>query len=83
MPLGVRQRVTTNLSPEFTRGSLATLDRLPPKLRRDPLRFNVSALFAMSDIFPNYRDSFVRLKGRTGVVAGVELRAGPGASPGP
>lgn len=37
----------------FTRGSLATLDQLPPKLRRDPLRFNAPQLFTVPDIFPN------------------------------
>jgi decaprenylphospho-beta-D-ribofuranose 2-oxidase len=37
----------------FTRGSLATIDQLPPKLRRDPLRFNAPQLFSMPDIFPN------------------------------
>ncbi|WP_114719489.1 FAD-binding protein [Rhodococcus sp. AG1013] len=37
----------------FTRGSLATLDQLPPKLRRDPLRFNAPQLFTVPDVFPN------------------------------
>lgn len=37
----------------FTRGSLATLDQLPPRLRRDPLRFNAPQLFTVPDIFPN------------------------------
>ncbi|MFC9789467.1 FAD-binding protein [Rhodococcus sp. NPDC127528] len=37
----------------FTRGSLATLDQLPPKLRRDPLRFNAPQLFTVPDIFPS------------------------------
>ncbi|MBV8181901.1 MAG: FAD-binding oxidoreductase [Mycobacterium sp.] len=37
----------------FTRGSLATLDQLPRKLRRDPLRFNAPQLFTVPDIFPN------------------------------
>lgn len=37
----------------FTRGSLATLDQLPPKLRRDPLRFNAPQLFTVPDIVPN------------------------------
>jgi decaprenylphospho-beta-D-ribofuranose 2-oxidase len=37
----------------FTRGSLATLDQLPPKLRRNPLRFNAPQLFTVPDIFPN------------------------------
>lgn len=36
----------------FTRGSLATLDQLPPRLRRDPLRFNAPQLFTVPDIFP-------------------------------
>jgi len=37
----------------FTRGSLATIDQLPPKLRRDPLRFKAPQLFTVPDIFPN------------------------------
>jgi decaprenylphospho-beta-D-ribofuranose 2-oxidase len=37
----------------FTRGSLATVDQLPPKLQRDPLRFNAPQLFTVPDIFPN------------------------------
>jgi hypothetical protein len=37
----------------FTRGSLAKLDQLPPKLRRDPLRFNAPQLFTVPDTFPN------------------------------
>jgi decaprenylphospho-beta-D-ribofuranose 2-oxidase len=37
----------------FTRGSLATVDQLPAKLRRDPLRFNAPQLFTVPDIFPN------------------------------
>lgn len=37
----------------FTRGSLATVDQLPPKLRRDPLRFNAPQLFTVPDIFPS------------------------------
>lgn len=37
----------------FTRGSLATLDQLPPRLRRDPLRFTAPQLFTVPDIFPN------------------------------
>ncbi|APA97884.1 FAD-binding oxidoreductase [Nocardia seriolae] len=37
----------------FSRGSLATLDQLPPKLRRDPLRFDAPQLFTVPDIFPN------------------------------
>lgn len=37
----------------FTRGSLASLDQLPPKLRRDPLRFNAPQLLTVPDIFPS------------------------------
>ncbi|WP_369638652.1 FAD-binding protein [Nocardia sp. JMUB6875] len=37
----------------FSRGSLATLDQLPVKLRRDPLRFDAPQLFTVPDIFPN------------------------------
>ncbi|QBJ98844.1 FAD-binding oxidoreductase [Rhodococcus sp. ABRD24] len=37
----------------FTRGSLATLDQLPSKLRRDPLRFNAPQLLTVPDVFPN------------------------------
>lgn len=37
----------------FTRGSLATLDELPPRLRRNPLQFNAPQLFTVPDIFPN------------------------------
>lgn len=37
----------------FTRGSLATRDQLPPRLRRDPLRFTAPQLFTVPDIFPN------------------------------
>ncbi|MCZ4558447.1 FAD-binding oxidoreductase [Rhodococcus maanshanensis] len=37
----------------FTRGSLATIDQLPPKLRRDPLRFNAPQLLTVPDIFPS------------------------------
>lgn len=37
----------------FTRGSLASLDQLPPKLRRDPLQFNAPQLLTVPDIFPS------------------------------
>ncbi|WP_219417319.1 FAD-binding oxidoreductase [Pseudonocardia nigra] len=37
----------------LTRGSLATLDELPPKLRRDPLRFEAPQLLSFPDVFPN------------------------------
>jgi decaprenylphospho-beta-D-ribofuranose 2-oxidase len=37
----------------FSRGSLATIDQLPPKLRRDPLRFNAPQLFTVPDVIPN------------------------------
>lgn len=37
----------------FTRGSLATLDQLPAKLRRDPLRFDAPQLLTVPDIFPS------------------------------
>ncbi|MFI5778309.1 FAD-binding protein [Nocardia sp. NPDC051570] len=37
----------------FSRGSLATLDQLPPELRRDPLRFDAPQLFTVPDVFPN------------------------------
>lgn len=37
----------------LTRGSLATLDQLPPKLRRDPLRFEAPQLLRFPDVFPN------------------------------
>lgn len=37
----------------FTRGSLARRDELPPKLRRDPLRFDAPQLATLPDIFPN------------------------------
>ncbi|MBX9639633.1 MAG: FAD-binding oxidoreductase [Mycobacteriaceae bacterium] len=36
-----------------SRGSLATLDRLPEKLRRHPLKFDAPQLFTFPDIFPN------------------------------
>lgn len=37
----------------FGRGSLATLDQLPKKLRRDPLKFDAPRLATMPDVFPN------------------------------
>jgi decaprenylphospho-beta-D-ribofuranose 2-oxidase len=37
----------------LTRGSLATLDQLPPKQRRDPLKFEAPQLFSFPDVFPN------------------------------
>lgn len=37
----------------FSRGSLARLDQLPAKLRRDPLRFDAPQLFTVPDVFPN------------------------------
>ncbi|MEV6560277.1 FAD-binding oxidoreductase [Nocardia sp. NPDC051756] len=37
----------------FSRGSLAKLDQLPVKLRRDPLKFDAPQLFTVPDIFPN------------------------------
>ncbi|MFG1794677.1 FAD-binding protein [Nocardia sp. NPDC049149] len=37
----------------FSRGSLATRDQLPAKLRRDPLKFDAPQLFTVPDIFPN------------------------------
>ncbi|GEM30750.1 decaprenylphosphoryl-beta-D-ribose oxidase [Nocardia neocaledoniensis NBRC 108232] len=37
----------------FSRGSLATLDQLPPKLRSRPLNFDAPQLFTVPDIFPN------------------------------
>ncbi len=36
-----------------SRGSLATLDQLPKKLQKDPLRFNAPTLLTFPDIFPN------------------------------
>lgn len=36
-----------------SRGSLATLDQLPEKLRRNPLKFDAPQLFTFPDIFPN------------------------------
>ncbi|WP_162958542.1 FAD-binding oxidoreductase [Nocardia yunnanensis] len=37
----------------FSRGSLATLDQLPAKLRRNPLKFDAPQLFTVPDVFPN------------------------------
>lgn len=37
----------------ISRGSLATLDQLPPKLRKDPLRFDAPQFFTAPDVFPN------------------------------
>ncbi|MCK0176263.1 MULTISPECIES: FAD-binding oxidoreductase [Mycobacteriaceae] len=37
----------------ISRGSLATLDQLPKKLRRDPLRFDAPQLLTFPDVFPN------------------------------
>jgi decaprenylphospho-beta-D-ribofuranose 2-oxidase len=37
----------------LTRGSLAALDELPPKLRRDPLKFEAPQLLTFPDVFPN------------------------------
>ena len=37
----------------ISRGSLATLDQLPPKLRKDPLKFNAPQLLTLPDVFPN------------------------------
>ncbi len=36
-----------------SRGSLATLDQLPEKLARNPLKFDAPQLFTFPDIFPN------------------------------
>lgn len=36
-----------------SRGSLATVDQLPEKLRRNPLKFDAPQLFTFPDIFPN------------------------------
>ncbi len=35
------------------RGSLATLEQLPPKLQADPLRFDAPQLLTLPDVFPN------------------------------
>jgi decaprenylphospho-beta-D-ribofuranose 2-oxidase len=37
----------------LSRGSLATLDQLPAKLQKDPLRFSAKPLFTFPDVFPN------------------------------
>ena len=37
----------------FSRGSLAKLDELPPKLRADPLKFDAPQLLTFPDVFPN------------------------------
>jgi decaprenylphospho-beta-D-ribofuranose 2-oxidase len=37
----------------LTRGSLATVDQLPPKLRHDPLKFEAPQLLSFPDVFPN------------------------------
>lgn len=37
----------------ISRGSLATLDQLPPKLQRDPLKFDAPQLLTFPDVFPN------------------------------
>lgn len=37
----------------FTRGRLATVDELPAKLRRNPLKFDAPQLFTVPDVFPN------------------------------
>ncbi len=37
----------------FSRGSLATVDQLPMKLRSKPLTFDAPQLFTVPDIFPN------------------------------
>ena len=37
----------------ISRGHLASLDELPPKLRRDPLHFDAKPLLTLPDIFPN------------------------------
>ncbi len=37
----------------LTRGSLATVDQLPEKLRHDPLKFDAPQLFTFPDVFPN------------------------------
>ncbi|MFB7875878.1 FAD-binding protein [Nocardia sp. NPDC056064] len=37
----------------FSRGSLATVDQLPVKLRHRPLNFDAPQLFTVPDIFPN------------------------------
>jgi decaprenylphospho-beta-D-ribofuranose 2-oxidase len=37
----------------ISRGSLAKLDQLPPKLARNPLKFDAPQLLTLPDIFPN------------------------------
>ena len=37
----------------FSRGSIATVDQLPAKLARDPLRFEAPQLITLPDLFPN------------------------------
>ena len=37
----------------LTRGSLARVDQLPPKLRAEPLKFDAPQLLTFPDIFPN------------------------------
>ncbi|MFC0316230.1 FAD-binding protein [Gordonia phosphorivorans] len=37
----------------FSRGSLATLDQLPDKLAKDPLKFDAPTLVNFPDVFPN------------------------------
>ncbi|HEY4419485.1 MAG TPA: FAD-binding oxidoreductase, partial [Pseudonocardia sp.] len=37
----------------LTRGSLATVDQLPAKLRHDPLKFDAPQLLSFPDVFPN------------------------------
>ena len=36
-----------------SRGSLATIEQLPPKLRRNPLKFDAPQLLTLPDVFPN------------------------------
>ncbi len=36
-----------------SRGSLATVDQLPKKLQRDPLKFDAPTLLTLPDVFPN------------------------------
>ena len=37
----------------ISRGSLATLDQLPEKLQKNPLKFDAPQLFTFPDVFPN------------------------------
>jgi decaprenylphospho-beta-D-ribofuranose 2-oxidase len=37
----------------FSRGSLARMDQLPPKLRTRPLKFDAPQLLTLPDVFPN------------------------------